>query len=379
MENCVLFTESSPNVGGQELQLMQQMEGMSARGFQPFLACRAGTRVEQVARERGLRVLGLSFRNSLDVRTIFSLRNWMARNRPVLGICHSGHDTNNLAIASRLVAGRPFLLRSRTYQPGRARAFSYNHLVDATMLPSQYLRRCVLENAAIDARRLHVVHPGIDFAAVDRNARAPLPADLEEWLNQTRGPVLVHAAMLRGEKGHTLLLNVLHRMRHAWPEVRYVIAGEGGERESIAGEIKHLGLESRVFMAGLVRPIEALLARAQLVVMPSLYEPLGMAQIEALALGVPVVASRTGGIPETIEHAVTGLLAEPGNVDDWAAALHRAFSDLPAMLAFARAGRADVRARFSAQNNLEQIFRISKLSSQPGASGGPGSAQGVSV
>jgi hypothetical protein len=117
-----------------------------------------------------------------------------------------------------------------------------------------------------------------------------------------------------------------------------------------------------VYMAGLITPVAALISRAQLLVMPSSYEPLGMAQIEALAIEVPVIASRTGGTPETIDHAVTGLLVEPNSIDAWADALNQALSDLPKMRAIAKVGRERVRTRFSIDNNLQQILRISGLS-----------------
>jgi glycosyltransferase involved in cell wall biosynthesis len=362
MNKRVLFTESSKNVGGQELQLMQQVEALSARGFHSVLACRSGSRVEEVARSKGLEVIPLRFRNSLDLGTILPLRSWILRHRPVLAICHSGHDTNNLAIAARSTRKGPFLLRSRTYQPGKARAFSYNHLVDATMLPSHYLRARVLANSSVRPERLQVVYPGIDFAALDRDAPMPLPPAIEDWLGRAKGPLLVHAAMLRGEKGHRTVLAALHMLRERWPDIRYVMAGEGGEAEALRGEILRLGLESRVFMAGMVSPVAALVSRAQLLVMPSRYEPLGMAQIEALALGVPVLASETGGIPETIRHAVTGLLVNPESVGAWADALHEALSDLPKMRAMALLGSQEVRHRFSIERNLEQVLRISGLS-----------------
>ncbi|POA97384.1 glycosyltransferase family 1 protein [Chromobacterium sinusclupearum] len=363
MSDYILFTESSPNVGGQELQLMQQMAMLAERGFRPMLACRPGSRVEEVALGKGLEVLPLRFRNSAHLPTILRLRSWMAKHKPRLAICHSGHDSNNLSIAARLLRQRPFLLRSRTYQPGSPSAWSYNQLVDATMLPSRYLKDCLLDNPEIHAERLHVVYPGIDFAELDENMAKPLPTAVEAWLAAGEGPVLAHAAMLRGEKGHMTLLAALHALRERWPNVRYVIAGEGGERERIVAEIERLGLQSRVLLAGMVSPVAAVLARADLVVMPSSYEPLGMSQIEALGLGVPVVVSRTGGIPETVRDGETGLLAAPGDIDAWARVLDQALSDPERMRRMAQAGRADVRARFAPEHNLRSILELAGLAS----------------
>ncbi|OQS30655.1 glycosyltransferase family 4 protein [Chromobacterium violaceum] len=365
MSEYILFTESSPNVGGQELQLMQQMALMNASGFHAALACRPGSRVEEIALGKGLEVLPLRFRNSAHLPTILGLRAWMSRHKPRLAICHSGHDSNNLALAARLVGKRPFLLRSRTYQPGSPSAWSYNRMVDATMLPSHYLKDCLLSNPAIRGERLRVIYPGIDFDALDRAVDLPLPKQVEAWLAAGQGPVITHAAMLRGEKGHMILLAALHALRERWPTARYLIAGEGGERERIAAEVARLGMQSRVLLAGMVSPVASLLARSDLLVMPSSYEPLGMSQIEALGLGIPVIASRAGGIPETVLDGRTGVLVTPGDVDAWARALDHALSEPQRMRGLARAGRLDVRARFAPERNLKSIFELAGLSFPP--------------
>lgn len=160
---------------------MQQMRVLRERGFRPVLACRPQSRVMEVACQRGLEVLPLRFRNSLHLPSILALHGWMRRHRPRLAICHSGHDSNNLAIAARLMGrGRPFLLRSRTYQPGKASAWSYNQLVDATMLPSAYLKRCLLENPAIRADKLHVVYPASISPPWIRPPRCPCR---QRWSN----------------------------------------------------------------------------------------------------------------------------------------------------------------------------------------------------
>ena len=250
MSKAILFTESSPNVGGQELQLMQQMQQLAAAGYQPVLACRPGSRVEQVALQKGLSVLPVRFRNSVHLPSIAILRRWLATHRPRLAVCHSGHDSNNLAIAARLVRQRPFLLRSRTYQPGKASAWSYNTLVDATMLPSQYLRDCLLQNPAIRADKLHVVYPGIDFERIARDAGAALPSRrCSSGVAAHPGPLLVHAAMLRGEKGHQTILEAMARLQPRWPQLRYIIAGEGPEAPRLQAEILRLG-PGRASVAG---------------------------------------------------------------------------------------------------------------------------------
>ena len=103
-----------------------------------------------------------------------------------------------------------------------------------------------------------------------------------------------------------------------------------------------------------MRNLPALYAKSELVVMPSTYEPLGMSQIEALGLGVPVVASRVGGIPETVEDRRTGLLVAPGEPTP-GPRRSPGRSSIAKMRAFAAAGRADVRQRFELKNILDQL------------------------
>ena len=103
--------------------------------------------------------------------------------------------------------------------------------------------------------------------------------------------------------------------------------------------------------AGLVRNLPALYARSELVLMPSSYEPLGMSQVEALGLGVPVVASRVGGIPETMK----GPLVPPGDVEAWVLALADALEHPAGMRAQAASSRADVRRRFDLSTILDEL------------------------
>ncbi len=360
MTRRVLFSESSPNLGGQELQLLQQMAGLRERGIETRLVCRSASRIAQVAAERGLPVTPVAFRNSLHPPSIAAVARLLREWRPDAIVSHSGHDANICTVAAR-VAGlrhRPRLIRSRTYQPGVPNAWSYNHLADLTLTPSEEVRRNLLANPRIQPERIRVLYPGIDLDRLDREAGTPLPPAVAAWLESHRGPLLVHAAMLRNEKGHAVMLDALAQLIGEFPTLRYVAAGEGELRGALEAQVRERNLTEHVLFAGLLPNVAALYRRAELVVMPSLVEPLGMSQSEALALGVPVVASRTGGIPETVEHERTGLLVTPGDADAWAAALRRALAHGDEMRAMAQAGRDFVRANFSMPANIDRLLEF---------------------
>ena len=366
MTQRILFSESSPNLGGQELQLLQQMAELQQRGLEVRLLCRATSRIASVATDRGLPTSSVPFRNSLHPPSIAAIVGIIRAWRPDAIISHSGHDANNCAIAARLCGPRrPRLIRVRTYQPGLPHAWTYNHLADLTLVPSEEVRRNLLANPRIRPERIRVLYPGLDLERLDRDAGQPVPAHIATWLAQHPGPLLVHAAMLRNEKGHAVMLDALTQLVAEFPTLRYLIAGEGELRETLAVAVRQRGLTEHVLIAGLVPGVAALYQRAALVVMPSLVEPLGMSQSEALALGVPVVASRTGGIPETVEDQRTGLLVTPGDAAAWVAALRWALQHPAEMRSMAQAGREFVRAHFSTPANIERLLNFISVGTMP--------------
>ncbi|MDP2109147.1 MAG: glycosyltransferase family 4 protein [Rhodocyclaceae bacterium] len=364
MIDRILFTESSNNLGGQELQALQQMVALEEMGVKTQLVCRENSGIAERAALLGLLNLDIPFRNSLHVPSMLALRRLIQAWHPQAIISHSGHDANITALATRYLPQRPVLVRSRTYQPGQPKTWTYNRFADVTVVPSAELRREILANPRIAPERVQVLYPGIDFDTLERAAKASLPQDVASWLNQRTGPLVVQAAMLRPEKGHLFMLDVIAQISSRFAGLRYVIAGNGEQRERIAARISELGLAESVMLAGLMNPVAPLLKCADLVVMPSFYEPLGMAQSEALALGVPVVASKVGGIPETVADGETGLLVEPGNLHAWTDALTWALGNLPRMRQMAQDGGKRVRSQFSVEANLAKLLQAIDFASQ---------------
>jgi glycosyltransferase involved in cell wall biosynthesis len=349
-----LFCESSDNLGGQELQIVLQMRALRAEGHETVLACRPASAIRREAERHDLTWRPVRFRNSLDVPSIAALRRVLREERIDAAFCHSGHDANNLALAARLVARRPLLIRARTYQPGTPKAFSYNRMVDRTVVPSAYLRGRILANRAIRPERVAVLRPIVPLEDLRADARAPLPQELAA-VGAGAGPLVVHAAMLRAEKGHRIALETIAKLRGRFPGLRYVMAGRGPLEPDLRSHAARLRLDGVTVFAGLVSPVAPLLACADLVIMPSLDEPLGLAQLEALALGVPVAVSDAGGLPETVVHGETGWILPAGDVQAWRAGLAEALTDPRRAKTMAARGRSFVEAHYAPQAHLRAL------------------------
>jgi colanic acid/amylovoran biosynthesis glycosyltransferase len=204
---------------------------------------------------------------------------------------------------------------------------------------------------------VHVVHCGIDPAAYRYRPRAAPRA----------GPVrALCVASLQEYKGHRVLLEALAGGGPVLERVELDLVGEGPLRRSLELLAARLGIAGRVRFAGaLPEPeVTAMLAAADLFVLPSIVardgqmEGLPVALMEALACGVPVVATRLSGVPELVADGLTGILATPGDPAALATALRRVLEDPVAARARAAAGRRVVEARFDVHESGRRLARL---------------------
>lgn len=356
----ILFLESSRNIGGQELQLLQQMQELNLLGWSARLLCKYDSRIYDYALSLGLDVKKVGFKNALHLPSIFFVIGQIRQLKPRILICHSGHDAVIASIAAKLVGMfrvRPKVIRMRTYQPKAPSSFPYNYLFDMTYTPSEHLREKILKNKKIKQSKIGVLYPGINFKKLDE-VSDELNQDLMVWLERHPGPIVAHGAMLRGEKGHATIIQALPEIIRAIPDVRYVIAGEGVEKDTLEEMVAKLSLQEHVYFAGMVQPISSLLKVSSLAILPSLMEPLGMFQIESQYSGIPTMASNVDGIPETLVHEKTGLLVQAGNSVEWSQKIIWALNHLPRMQAWAKQGHLFVVDKFSMAKNTQELIKL---------------------
>lgn len=316
MRKRILYTESSTHVGGQELQAMMQLHALQHLGFEVLLACRPESDVATLAAERHIPIYPITFRNSYHLPSLWRVRQLINEYHPVFIVSHSGHDANISALATKLVWNKPTLVRQKTYLTSRIKPFSTNYLADQVVVPSSGMKRAMVAGGCRDGK-IDVVAPGFDFATLHAQSEQPLPAVLHCWLEASTSPVIVQVGMLRGEKGHDTALAALAALKQAGHAFRYLIVGDGPECKVINATIARYGLQDNVMMAGKLFPVAAVYRHADLVLMPSRNESFGMALVEAMFFGVPVMASDVGGIPDVIRHQENGVLLPCDDITAW--------------------------------------------------------------
>jgi glycosyltransferase involved in cell wall biosynthesis len=189
--------------------------------------------------------------------------------------------------------------------------------------------------ARVGSRDDYVVIPnGIDL---ERFARAPEPV---------AGRVLV-VGRFAPPKRHDLVLRAFADIHERFPGSELWFVGDGGDRPASEQLAAELGVQGATRFLGVRDDVPDLLAQAACVVLASDYEGCPLSVLEAMAAGVPVVATSVGGVPEVVRDGVTGIVAEPGRPEGLARGLAELLGDEARAVELGRAGRELARERFS--------------------------------
>jgi glycosyltransferase involved in cell wall biosynthesis len=199
--------------------------------------------------------------------------------------------------------------------------------------------------------KLHIVHCAVEparyGAADDRPAKR-------------HDPRLLFIGRLAGVKGLTVLFAALEQLLPEFPQMRLTLIGDGPERAQMEREAKARGLEKVVAFAGYKSQDEvaAILRESDVLVLPSFAEGVPVVLMEAMASGIPVVATRIAGIPELVEDGVAGLLVSPGDETALAQAMARLLNDPALCSRMGQAGQNKIIADFNLEKEAKWLAEL---------------------
>lgn len=207
-----------------------------------------------------------------------------------------------------------------------------------------------------DWKRVKVVPNGV-------RVPTPVPADERVAIRASLGvreseQLVVGAGRLTHQKNFGDLVEALAALAPGTPEWRCIIAGEGELRRDLERRIAAFGLQDRVRLAGLVGDMPRLLAAADVFCLPSLYEGLPLALLEAMAAGLPVVAYAIEGVTDVVRDRAQGKLAAPGDTSGLAAAISSLMRDAAERSRLGAAARGAVAARHSFDTVIDQLEAV---------------------
>ena len=357
----VAHFSDSDAFGGTERALLQLLGGLDRARWRPVLLHADSPGAVQLADEaraldvptHAVAVAGPAARGAASLAPVIA-----ALRRERASVFHA-HQTWSLSCRYGIVAAALARVPARL---ATAQLFVEMPRLLGIDLQHALLTRCLHRHVAVSRfvasrlrDRFHVPPEKIVVIpnAATSGARAK-PAPRSELARNGAGPVVLTVARLDGQKGITHLLDAVA----AVPQASFAIAGDGPNRDALEQRAMALGVSDRVRFLGHRNDVPALLAAADLFVLPSLYEGLPLAVLEAMAAGVPVVATAIGGTDEVVRDGETGTLVPPANPEALAAAIGRALFDRDRASRLALAARSLVASEYSVASMVGSVSRL---------------------
>ena len=272
---------------------------------------------------------------------------WRRLRRLPIDIVHIHFGGRSVRGLARAATGAKIVmhLHSRILEPHGPRPASFSARgADAVVAVSQAVASCVVDG------RARVIYAGIDTPSTGSPA-PPHGANSEI--------ILGTAGRLIALKGIEYLLRAAAALQAEFPGIGVEIAGAGPQREKLEETAAQLGLAGRVKFLGWVDDLHLVLPRWDVFVVPSLEEGFPIAALDAMAAGLPVVATSVGGVPELIEDGKTGWLVAPADVETLVSRLRPLLRDPELRRSMGATAQARVRDHFSLARmtrNFAQLY-----------------------
>ena len=321
----ILHTEWSDGLGGQEKRVLAEAVGLVKRGHHVVIACKEDTRIKGEATKAGLAVHTFPLRKPYDIGSIMSLTHFIRANKFDIVSTHSGVDSWIGGLASRL-SGTPVLARTRHLNiPLKRSILNFIHyLPDVYITCGENMRDNLIGKCGFPAGKVVSIPTGIDpvFSNVKKNrdARTKYGIDIDS-------PVITYVGILRSVKGHEVTFRAVKTVVESMPDAKFLIVGDGPREAALKDYVADLNVSDHVIFSGFVDDIAEIYSFTDVAVLSSWSEGLPQSLLQAMASGVPVVATRVGGVPEVVIHEKTGLLVEAGDHEALAKGVIRILND----------------------------------------------------
>ena len=351
----ILHVEAGRHRYGGAQQVAYLLQGLSAHELGNVLICPVAGAIAGPARAHA-KVYEIPIRGDLDIPMIWRIRRIIKRERPDVVHLHSRRGADTLGLLAALGSPAPIVISRRVDNRERGWLARRKYALASKVVPISHGIEKILLETGIPTGKIVCIR-----SAIKLDERLPTRdhAGFSEALQVPAGHrVIAVLAQLIERKGHRYLIDAMPEILSVHPNTRLLILGRGPEQPRIEQQIRRLGLETQIRMAGFREDLPRWLPCFDLVVHPALREGLGVALLEAVAAGVPIVASRAGGVPEIVRDGENGLLVPPADVSALAAAVIGLLGDPARKQAFRQAGRALVEREFSVTRLVDEHLAL---------------------
>jgi glycosyltransferase involved in cell wall biosynthesis len=357
----LLLVVDSLEVGGAERHVVDLAMALHRKGHEVEVACSVSGGLSEPLEAAGVPVWPLTRRlvkRRVSVAYARGIRRRLLRERR-FDLVHAHIFASAVAAAiATLGKEAPLVITEHTeasWQTWRTRRVSRwaHRRAKRVIAVSTPIERRLIERDGVPPHLVTRI-PNAVIPASDEppDPAGPLP---DAWVE---GPLVGVVARLQPEKGVANFLKAAARVSEISPRARFLVVGDGPLREELLNLVEHLGISERVRFLGYRTDSRALMGLMDLLVVPSLTEGSPLIVLEAMAAGVPVVASAVGGIPDQVRHGREGILVPPDDPDALGDALGALLRDPAYARRLGEAGRRRTENEFSHETLVRRIEAV---------------------
>jgi glycosyltransferase involved in cell wall biosynthesis len=353
----VLHVDTERGWRGGERQVYWLATEMLAHRHRPLVAARAGEPLAERLTKAGVEVVPVDPFTELDPFAAARLRRVIRRERVTIVHAHTAHAVA-LAALSAIGTKSKMVVTRRVDFPLRSNAgtrWKYGR-VDGIIAISNAVAD-IMARGGIPRARIEIVPSGVDPS----RQVEPASAEVLQAIGLPPGvPWVVQVGALVQHKDPLNFVRAVAAAHRTLPSLHGVLVGEGSLRQAVEREIRHQRLEDVLHLTGYRKDADALLTAATVAALSSEEEGLGTVLLDAMSFGVPIAATMAGGIPEIVEHDISGLLAPTHDPDALGAAIARLARDRDLAMRIVAGGKRRV-VEFSATRTMERTVEVYRM------------------
>jgi len=352
----MLFLITELNIGGAEMVVLETAARLNKDKFSASVcSLLPDGQLTEALREQGIKTFSLNVREKFDLRGLFRLVRLLRRERIDILHTHLFHANQLGRIAGR-IAGVPVIIsHQHGVERNRSKVRSLldrltSRYADVVISTCEVVKETLIKRDKISPGKIRIVYNGVAIPNVNVESSS-VRRDLGIALD---APVIGVVANLRPMKGYDTFLKAARMILDEVENARFLIVGGGPLEDKLKAFASKLGIWPQTIFTGFRDDVPNLLATMDVFVLPSLWEGVPMALLEAMAMAKPVVATEVGGIPEIVIDGVTGLLVPPRDPDALAEAIIALLQDRERAEAMGRTGQERVERYFTVERMVQK-------------------------
>ena len=352
------------NIGGAQRMVLALLKQLDKEKYNVKVCYWLGEgELKDEIEKAGIEVIDLKVKNGSLLRVIFKLIKLIKENKIKLIHTHL-FDTDLCGFLATRWAKVPIMIisiHSIFFLKKKKHALRYKIIslfIDRFLPVSDSLAQHFISWARINPNKVTAVSNGIDMSEFNKPKHTNRLNELRKSLGiPVATPILGTVARLEPRKGHRYLLEAVAQISKDYPDLTVLLVGDGELKSDLRNLVKELNISSNVIFAGSQENIPEILSLLDLFVLPTLEEGFSIAILEAMACGLPVIATNVGGVPELVKDKETGLLVASRSPLALASAMTMLLGNKEYAVALGEAGKKRVK-QFSSKIMAEKIEEI---------------------